>query len=107
NLSAYVGTIFPEVGPATELTFQFPFFGDFKADLVLGNKVAKRFCVVEFEDGGPHSVFKKQPNRGNPEWSARFEHGASQLPDWFYRLCNRIGFADRGIRTYGESSTKE
>lgn len=72
--------------PATELAFEFPFFGDFKADLILGNKSARKFCVVEFEDGRPDSIFKKQPARGNPEWSARFEHGFSQLTDWFYNL---------------------
>jgi hypothetical protein len=86
HLTASIGAIFPEMGPATDLTFQFPFFGDFKADLLLGSKGAKRFCVVEFEDGRRNSIFKKQPRRGNPEWSARFEHGFSQLTDWFYNL---------------------
>jgi Domain of unknown function (DUF4263) len=63
------------------LAFQFPFFGDFTADLLLGNKKAGEFCVVEFEDGREDSIFKKQPKRGNPEWSTRFEHGFSQLTD--------------------------
>jgi hypothetical protein len=86
HLSSYLGTIFTELGPATELTFEYPFFGDYRADLILGNKRLKKFCVVEFEEGGEDSIFKKQPNRGNPEWSARFEHGFSQITDWFYNL---------------------
>ncbi len=100
-----MGILFAEVGPATELTFEYPFFGDFKADLLLGNKAAKRFCVVEFEDGREDSIFKKQPRRGNPEWSARFEHGVSQLTDWFYNLADfksTEGFA----RTFGHGHVK-
>jgi hypothetical protein len=86
HLSAYLGTFSPNIGPATELAFKYPFFGDFAADLVLGNKDAGEFCVVEFEPAGEHSIFKKQPKRGHPEWSSRFEHGFSQLADWFYNL---------------------
>jgi hypothetical protein len=86
HLSAFLGTFSPAVGPATELAFEFPFFGDFSADVLLGNKKAGEFCVVEFEDGRRDSLFKRQPARGNPEWSARFEHGFSQFVDWFYHL---------------------
>jgi hypothetical protein len=108
HLAAYVGTTFPEIGPATELTFEYPFFGNCKADLLLGNKSAKKFCVVEFEDGCQDSIFKKQPKRGNPEWSARFEYGFSQLTDWFYHLDDFKGtkgfaktFGDGHITFYG------
>jgi hypothetical protein len=100
QLSAYLGTFSPNIGPATELAFRYPFFGDFTADLLLGNKRATEFCVVEFEDGRPDSIFKNQPRRGNAEWSARFEHGFSQLTDWFYNLDDfkgTKGFA----RTFG------
>ena len=68
------------------MAYEFPFFGDYRADLLVGSKSAAHFCVVEFEDGGPDSIFKKQPNRPNPEWSPRFEHGFSQLTDWFFNL---------------------
>ena len=80
------GTFAPDIGPATDLAYDFPFFGDYRADLFVGRKSAAHFCVVEFEDGGPDSIFKRQPNRPNPEWSARFEHGFSQLADWFFNL---------------------
>jgi hypothetical protein len=44
------------------------------------------FCVVEFEDGKPDSIFTKLPKKSTPEWSRRFEHGFSQLVDGFYSL---------------------
>jgi Shedu protein SduA, C-terminal len=43
--------------------------------------------------------------RGNPEWSSRFEHGFSQLTDWFYNLDDfkgTKGFA----RTFGVSHVR-
>ncbi len=86
HLSAFLGIFALNIGPATELAYEFPFFGDYRADLLVGSKSAAQFCVVEFEDGGSESIFKKQPNRPNPEWSARFEHGFSQLTDWFFNL---------------------
>ncbi len=100
QLSAYMGTFSPNIGPATDLAFQYPFFGDFKADLLLGNKKTGEFCVVEFEDGRQDSIFKKQPKRGNPEWSSRFEHGLSQLTDWFYNLDDFKG-TKNFARTFG------
>jgi len=105
HLAAYMGTIFPEIGPATEIAFEYPFFGDFKADLLLGIKSAKKFCVVEFEDGCADSIFKRQPKRRNPEWSARFEHGLSQLTDWFYNLDDFKG--TKGFtKTFGDGHVK-
>ena len=86
HLSAYMGTFAPNIGPATDLAFEYPFFGDFLADVLLGNKKAGEFCVVEFEDGRRDSIFKKGGTRANPEWSPRFDHGFSQMVDWFYNL---------------------
>ena len=81
QLASHLSLLSSGTAPATELAFQFPFFGDYSADVVLGSKAAGEFCVVEFEDGTTDSIFKRQPKRGNPEWSARFEHGFSQLVD--------------------------
>jgi hypothetical protein len=96
HLTAYLGTFAPNIGPATELCFEYEFFGDFRADVLVGSRAAKEFCVVEFEDGNQNAIFKNQPRRKNPEWSARFEHAFSQLTDWFYNLHdfkNTSGFA--------------
>ena len=86
HLSSFLGTFASDLGPATELAYEFPFFGDYRADLLVGSKSAGHFCVVEFEDGRSDSIFKKQPKRPNPEWSVRFEHGFSQMTDWFFNL---------------------
>ncbi len=98
QLSAFLGVFSPDIGPATHLAYDFPFFGDYKADLLVGNLSANHFCVIEFENAGPDSLFKKQPNRPNPEWSSRFEHGFSQLTDWFFNL-------DDYKKTYGFTKT--
>jgi hypothetical protein len=104
HLTAYMGTFAPNIAVATEICFEYEFFGDFKADILLGSKQEKEFCVVEFEDGKQDSIFKKQKRRKNPEWSARFEHAFSQMTDWFYNLedfKNTQGFS----ATFGPGHT--
>lgn len=94
HLTAYLGTFAPSIAVASELCFEYEFFGDYRADILLGSKTEKEFCVVEFEGG---AIFKKRPRRKNPAWSARFEHAFSQLTDWFYNLHdfkNTSAFAD-------------
>jgi len=86
QLSAFIGTFAANIGPAPLLGYEFPFMGDFSADIVLGNKETGVFCVIELEDGKPDSIFKKLPNKSTTEWSQRFEHGFSQLVDWFCAL---------------------
>jgi hypothetical protein len=86
QLSAFIGTSHPDIGPAPLLGYEFPFMGDFAADIVLGNKQKGAFCVVEFEDGKANSIFRKPLKKATTEWSPRFEHGFSQLVDWFYSL---------------------
>ena len=86
HLAAFFGTLFLNIPVATELCFEFDLAGDFRADMLLGSRKAHRFLVVEFEPGEADAIFKKQPDRKNPEWSARFEHAFSQIVDWFYCL---------------------
>jgi hypothetical protein len=50
-LTAYMGAFAPNIAVATEICFEFEFFGDFRADILLGSRHEKEFCVVEFEDG--------------------------------------------------------
>jgi hypothetical protein len=63
HLTAYLGTFAPNIAVATEICFGYEFFGDFKADILLGSRQEKEFCVVEFEDGGQNTIFKKQKRR--------------------------------------------
>jgi hypothetical protein len=86
HLTAYIGTLYLNIAVATEICFEFDLAGDFRADILLGSKKANQFCVVEFESGEQDAIFKKQPERRNPEWSSRFEHAFSQIVDWFYSL---------------------
>ena len=73
HLTAALGSFSLHLTVATELAFEFPLFGDFTTDLVLGDRTKGAFCLVEFEEGSADSIFKKQPKRGEPEWSARFD----------------------------------
>jgi hypothetical protein len=100
QLSAFIGTFAPNIGPATRLGYEFPFMGDFSADIVLGNKEKGVFCVIEFEDGRLDSIFTKVPNKATTEWSRRFEHGFSQLVDWFSSLDD-FKKTDRFAKDFG------
>jgi hypothetical protein len=83
QISAFIGCYMRDIGPATDYAFEYPFFGDFAADLIVGDKAGRRFCVIEFEDGRKDSIFKVPSGRSTAEWSQRFEHGFSQIVDWF------------------------
>ena len=100
QLAAFIGTYAPDIGPAELIAFQFPFIGDFVADIVLGNRDTSTFCIIEFEDGKSNSIFKKVRTKATTEWSARFEHGFSQLVDW---CCTLDDFKknDRFAKDFG------
>jgi len=57
QLSAFLGTYAPDIGPANQLGFEFPIFGDFTADIVLGNRERGEYCLIELEDGQLSSLF--------------------------------------------------
>jgi hypothetical protein len=86
QLTAFIGTCIPDMGgPANRLAYEFPIFGDYAADILIGNVDRKVYCAIELEDARPTSIFKSH-GRATPEWGARFEHGFSQLVDWFFLL---------------------
>lgn len=96
QLTAFIGSYAPGVGPADRLAYEFPFRGDFAADVVVGSKERRTYCLIELEDAGRDSVFATIKGKATKEWSRRFEHGFSQLVDWFYAiddLKNTQGFA--------------
>ncbi len=86
QLSSFIGTFAPNIGPAPQLAYEFPFLGDFAADMVLGHREHGEYCVVELEDGRPDSIFAKVGQKSTRESGRRFDHGFSQLVDWFYAL---------------------
>jgi hypothetical protein len=59
-------------------------FGNFAPDIIVGNSERQTYCAIELEDAGPDSVFSRSGARVTPEWGRRFEHGFSQLVDWFF-----------------------
>jgi hypothetical protein len=84
NLTAFIGTRIPEIGPANRLAYEFEVFGDFASDIVLGNFERQAFCAIELEDARPDSLFQRVGVKATTEWGRRFEHGFSQLVDWFF-----------------------
>jgi hypothetical protein len=86
QLAAFIASYSPNVIRFDRLAFEYPLFGDFTCDLAVGDSVKRAYCFVEFEDAGPGSLFVKQGKKATREWSARFDHGCSQIIDWFYRL---------------------
>jgi hypothetical protein len=86
HLSAFVGSCDPNVNRFDRIAFEYPLFGDFTCDLVVGDSAGGAFCFVEFEDAGPQSLFIRRGKRATREWSPRFDHGFSQIIDWFHKL---------------------
>jgi hypothetical protein len=67
------------------------FSNEFRADFVVADRQKKKFVFIEFEDATENSIFKlksKSSDSANTsyEWSSRYEHGVSQVIDWYYRM---------------------
>lgn len=67
---------------------EFNFFNEFYADFAVSNKKKSSFIFIEFEDAKRDSIFKEFENLKTTrhEWSEKYEHGYSQIINWFYRL---------------------
>jgi hypothetical protein len=86
HLSAFIASSNPNMQRFDRLAFEYPLFGDFTCDLVVGDFSGGTFCFVEFEDAGPQSLFIQRGKKATREWSPRFDHGYSQIIDWFHKL---------------------
>jgi hypothetical protein len=68
--------------PAPDMIkFELALKGMFRTDLVLGNHGQRKFGLIEFEDAGANSIFR----RGTAQyrfWAPRLEHGFGQILDW-------------------------
>jgi hypothetical protein len=85
NIAAYIGNYAPTLVEADLLSSEYTLFGDFRTDLIIGDSKRHSYCLVEFEDATKDSVFEAKV-RTTKEWSSRFEHGFSQLVDWFWKV---------------------
>jgi hypothetical protein len=85
HLSALIGTRNPYVGRFDCLAYEFDLFGDFACDLVVGDQKQQAYTLLEFEDARCRTLFCKG-KKSTHEWGRRYEHGFSQLVDWFWRI---------------------
>ena len=65
--------------------FELDLFGNFRCDWAAGHAQRGEFVLVEIEDARQYSVFGSG-EKYHDEWGRRFEHGYSQLVDWFWAL---------------------
>lgn len=66
-------------------------FHEFRADYAIANKERSKFLFVEFENAKKYSIFaKKAESDGHTsyQWSKVFEHGFSQVVDWYFRIAD-------------------
>jgi Domain of unknown function (DUF4263) len=85
HLAAYVASYAPTIANFDRLALECSLFGDFRADMIVGDSVRKSYCLIEFEDATKDSIFKSK-GRTTSEWSPRFEHGFGQIVDWFWKI---------------------
>jgi hypothetical protein len=93
HLSAFMGMYSSQVVKYDRVAHEYPLFGDFVCDLVVGDWGRRGYVFVEFENAAPNSIFVKK-KKDVPEWSPRFEHGFSQILDWFYKLDDQRHASD-------------
>jgi hypothetical protein len=51
HLSTLIGSYFPKMAKADCFAHEFEIYGDFIADLIVGDSTEQRYVLVEFEDG--------------------------------------------------------
>jgi hypothetical protein len=86
HLRALVGLYNPFLSSPDRLAWEYPVFGDFRADFAVGDWSRKAYTFVECEDARPNSLFVKQGEKATRAWAPRFDGGYGQIVDWFYKL---------------------
>ena len=64
---------------------------EFRADYAVANRDRTKFLFVEFEDAKEDSIFSlKTMTKAHHsyQWSRTFEHGFSQVVDWYFRISD-------------------
>ncbi|CAA9571750.1 MAG: hypothetical protein AVDCRST_MAG88-2402 [uncultured Thermomicrobiales bacterium] len=85
HLAALLGSYNPNANVYDRLAIELSLFGEFTADVSAGDSSKNAFCLIEFEDGKPNSIFTLRGRRAR-EWASRFERGFSQIVDWLWKL---------------------
>ncbi|MBY4841217.1 Shedu anti-phage system protein SduA domain-containing protein [Pantoea sp. DY-5] len=95
---------------ATQYNNETPIIGKYRADFVVSNDNNSTFAFIEFENAMESSIFTKKINKKTlaHSWSLRFEHGYSQVIDWYHHLHENNGtqnmqaeFGRHNIKYYG------
>ncbi len=86
QVAAFVASYGRILSRFDRIAYEYPLFGDFTCDLIVGDSARHAYCLVEFEDAGPASLFIRRGKKATREWSPRFERGFSQIIDWFHKL---------------------
>lgn len=102
DLSILICNYFPKIIKPDCFAHEFGLYGDFVADLIVGDSSNHRYVLVEFEDGKPDSIFKIKGRKATPDWSPRFEGAYSQLTDWLWKLEDMRNTSDFK-NTFGSS----
>ncbi|MBY7859137.1 DUF4263 domain-containing protein [Vibrio fluvialis] len=68
---------------------ELPILGKYRADFVVADKSLKTFSFIEFENAKLDSIFQQRINKKTSTypWASRFEHGYSQVIDWYLHLA--------------------
>lgn len=93
HLSAFAASWNLHITEIDLFGFEFDLFGNFRCDWAAGHAQSGNFVLVEIEDARPNSVFGGG-DKYHDEWGRRFEHGYSQLVDWFWALDSYRGNID-------------
>lgn len=94
DLSLLICNYFPRIKTPDCFAHEFQIYGDFVADLVVGDSKTNHYLLIEFENGEPDSVFKTKGKKATPDWAPRFESAHSQLVDWLWKLEDMRSTAD-------------
>jgi len=105
DLNLMISYHLPRLRQANCYASEFDIWGDFKADMIVGDRVTHQYLLIEFEDGKPDSIFKTNGQKQTPDWSKRFEGAHSQLLDWLWKIEDMRGSRDF-VHTFGSSRAK-
>jgi hypothetical protein len=86
HLAAFLGSYHPDIDRFDRIAFEYDLFGDFSCDMVVGDSAKRAHNFIEFEEAESQSLFRRQGKKSTREWSAKFDHGYSQIIDWFGKL---------------------
>jgi len=86
HLTAMLGWFIGDIVRPDKIAFEYDLFGDFRCDIVVGDSSQSTFVFIELEDACDNSIFEKNGQKATRDWGKRFEHGYSQIIDWFWQL---------------------